>query len=88
MKSQNESIFKKTYLTVSPIEAEYFKKVWLELTGLSERTFRNRLVNPELFDVILFSHVCRKDIGDTLKPFLYELRNIPQFNKNLQLTIG
>lgn len=88
MANQNSSIFQKTYLTVSRAEAEYFKKVWLEHTGLSERTFRNRLANPELLDVILFSHVCKRDIGVTLKPFLLELRNIPPYNENLQLTIA
>lgn len=88
MANQHHSIFRKTYLTVSPLEAAYYKKVWLEQTGLSERTFRNRLLKPELYDVLLFSHVCKKDLGYTLKPYLHELRNIPPYNENLQLTLS
>lgn len=88
MAKQNSSIFRKTYHTVSRAEAEYFKKVWLEHTGLSERTFRNRLINPELGDVLLFIHVCSLEIGETMKPFSEKLKNIPAYKRNLQLTIG
>lgn len=87
MENKNLSIFQKTYLTVSPATARYFRKVWLEQTKLSERTFRHRLVHPELFDVLLFCHVCELNLSETLKPFCEQFKNIPAFNKNLQLTI-
>lgn len=87
MKNQNQSIFQKTYLTVSRLQADYFKKVWLAETGLAERTFRHRLVNPELDDILLFCRVCKLDIGKTLEPFADKFKNIPAFNENLQLTI-
>ncbi|MFD2521392.1 hypothetical protein [Emticicia soli] len=82
-----KSIFQKTYLTVSPAAASYFRKVWIEQTKLSERTFRNRVKEPELFDVLLFCHVCELDLGEILKPFSTQFKNIPAFNKNVQLTI-
>lgn len=87
MKNQNQSIFQKTYLTVSPAAAKYYRQVWLDETKLSERTFRHRLINPELFDLLLFCHVCELDLAQTFKPFLTQFKNIPAFNKNLQLTI-
>lgn len=87
MKNQNQSIFQKTYLTVSPAAGSYFKKVWLEQTGLSKRTLRYRLIDPELDDVLLFCHVCKLDLGKTLAPFKNKFKNIPAFDENLQLTI-
>ena len=87
MKNQNQSTFQKTYLTVSPAQANYFKKVWLKETKLSTRSFRHRLNNPELYDVLLFCHVCKQDVAVTLKPFSEQFKNIPAYGEKLQLTI-
>ena len=87
MKNQNLSIFQKTYLTVSPAAGSYFKKVWLEQTGLSERTLRDRLKEPLFDDVLLFCHVCKLEVGKPLKPFMSKFKNIPAYDENLQLTI-
>jgi hypothetical protein len=88
MKNQNQSIFQKTYLTVSPAAAKYFKKIWMETTGLSERTFRHRLAHPEMDDILLFCHVCRTDLAETLQPFCDKFKNIPPYKTNLQLSIA
>lgn len=87
MKNQNLSIFQKTYLTVSPACGEYFKRVWLKETGLSERTLRYRLITPQFDDVLLFCHVCKLPVGKPLMPFMVKFKNIPPYDENLQLTI-
>jgi len=87
METQIKSIFKKTYRTVSPAAASYYKTVWLVTMKRSDRTFRHRMIKPKFEDVLLLCHVCDLDLGETLKPFLAQFKNIPAFNKNLQLTI-
>lgn len=87
MKNQNLSIFQKIYLTVPPVCATYFKKVWLKETGLAERTFRHRLIDPEFDDVLLFCQCCKLDLGTTLAPFKKKFENIPPYGEKLQLRI-
>lgn len=79
--------FKEIYYSVSVNECKYFKKKWLEQTGLSDRQFKNRLENPTIDDIALLCQTCKIPPAVALAPILEKYKNVPPFNTNLKTSI-